>query len=107
MGKADPFQSTIDPRAKPVPLTVSTKAALPAVALVGEMELITGFVPAARARHGSTRRIPRHSVQSLDFDMVPPLEVRSIRREIIAGALKYRRDSHKWALPDWCPHLAD
>src|SRR3984893_7581947 len=38
----DPFQSTTEPETKFDPLTVSVKAGPPAVALLGEIELIAG-----------------------------------------------------------------
>jgi hypothetical protein len=38
--RGDPFQSTVDPDAKPVPLTDKVNAAPPAVTLVGETEII-------------------------------------------------------------------
>ena len=39
---ASPFQLTMEPETKPVPLTVSVKAAPPAATLAGERELIAG-----------------------------------------------------------------
>jgi hypothetical protein len=40
--RADPFQSTTEPETKFEPFTVSVKAGPPAVALLGEIELIAG-----------------------------------------------------------------
>jgi hypothetical protein len=40
--RADPFQSTTEPKTKFDPCTVSVKAGPPAVALLGEIELIAG-----------------------------------------------------------------
>lgn len=43
--RADPFQSTVAPEAKPVPLTHSVKPGPPAAALVGESDCSTGAGP--------------------------------------------------------------
>jgi hypothetical protein len=40
--RGDPFQSTTEPKTKFEPFTVSVKAGPPAVALLGEIELIAG-----------------------------------------------------------------
>ena len=40
--RADPFQSTTEPETKFEPFTVRVKAGPPAVALLGEIELIAG-----------------------------------------------------------------
>src|SRR6058998_606164 len=40
--RSAPFHRTVEPRPKPVPLTVRVKAAAPGVALAGESELRTG-----------------------------------------------------------------
>ena len=40
--RADPFQSTTEPETKFEPCTVSVKLGSPAVALLGEIELIAG-----------------------------------------------------------------
>ena len=59
VARADPFQFTTEPVTKPEPFTVSVKAAPPAVALLGEIELIagTGF----------------WMVNLAEFDVAPPV----------------------------------